>query len=379
MPRGFGSYRWAVEAGDRSCFATAADLDAKPWWGVGREPTFAGLRAALGTAPRLRREARLPFVAAPVPTRRGEPVFRAKPRSGLAVCPYLAGEAGRHGGGNPESATPSAPCSAGSIWPPAPWRPVPPAAASGWDLDGRWTGGPVSEPARAALRARAGVVRRWLSGFDRLAAAVAPDWVVTHGEPHLLRTRGGLALVDWDTVALAVPERDLWMLGHGSPDGLAAYSEVTGRTADPDALALHRLGWNLMEIAACVAELRSPHRRNAHREGLMGAGRLPRPEPRAARRRGIRRPLTRRWVGSGPRRERATQQTSATWNGVPPEARPVRRPHRSSPGPRQGASEAQRKPHHPVLTAARRPPHGSAQRMGAGLGRRPTSHRHKGL
>ncbi len=37
--------------------------------------------------------------------------------------------------------------------------------------------------------------------------------VITHGEPHaanVMGSPGGLVLVDWDTVLLAPPERDLW-------------------------------------------------------------------------------------------------------------------------------------------------------------------------
>ena len=40
-------------------------------------------------------------------------------------------------------------------------------------------------------------------------------WVVTHGEPHpvnVMQTDAGRVLIDWDTVAIAPPERDLWMV-----------------------------------------------------------------------------------------------------------------------------------------------------------------------
>src|SRR6185503_14185813 len=85
-----------------------------------------------------------------------------------------------------------------------------------------WTGGPYSELARQALADHASDVAELLRLLDRLATDVASrdaEWVVTHGEPHaanIIRTDAGLALIDWDTVALAPRERDLWMLA-GEP------------------------------------------------------------------------------------------------------------------------------------------------------------------
>jgi spectinomycin phosphotransferase len=51
-------------------------------------------------------------------------------------------------------------------------------------------------------------------------AAESGPVVVTHGEPHpgnILRAAGGLYLIDWDTVGLALPERDLWMVAVTMP------------------------------------------------------------------------------------------------------------------------------------------------------------------
>jgi spectinomycin phosphotransferase len=89
--------------------------------------------------------------------------------------------------------------------------------------------------------------------------------VVTHGEPHpgnLLRLPGGYLLVDWDTVGLAVPERDLWLVATESAD-LARYAAATGRTPDPAALAFYRLRWYLDDVAAFAGQFRSPHGRTA--------------------------------------------------------------------------------------------------------------------
>jgi len=47
------------------------------------------------------------------------------------------------------------------------------------------------------------------------AAAMRRRVLLTHGEPHrgnLIWTPNGLRLLDWDTVAVGFPERDLWMV-----------------------------------------------------------------------------------------------------------------------------------------------------------------------
>jgi spectinomycin phosphotransferase len=62
-------------------------------------------------------------------------------------------------------------------------------------------------------------------------------------------------LVDWDTVALGPPERDLWMLAD------AADLEV-----DEAAVDFFRLTWDLADLAAFTNVLRSPHNRSADTE-----------------------------------------------------------------------------------------------------------------
>jgi spectinomycin phosphotransferase len=59
-------------------------------------------------------------------------------------------------------------------------------------------------------------------------------------------------LVDWDTVALAPQERDLWMLG-----------ESTDQEVDEAAMDFFRLAWDLGDLAAFTHELRIPHSENA--------------------------------------------------------------------------------------------------------------------
>jgi spectinomycin phosphotransferase len=87
--------------------------------------------------------------------------------------------------------------------------------------------------------------------------------VLTHGEPHpgnIIHTATGLRLVDWDTVALARPERDLWMLDTGAPGGLVRYEGLTGRRIGDTAMSFYRLAWTLSDIASMADRFRSPHR-----------------------------------------------------------------------------------------------------------------------
>jgi spectinomycin phosphotransferase len=76
---------------------------------------------------------------------------------------------------------------------------------------------------------------------------------------NILRAGGRRLLVDWDTVGLAVPERDLWWLDD---------------RADPSAVALYRLRWDLDDVSVFVEQFRSPHARTLDTEqawaGLLG-------------------------------------------------------------------------------------------------------------
>jgi spectinomycin phosphotransferase len=135
------------------------------------------------------------------------------------------------------------------------------------ELDRPWSSGPYAERARAGLTNYAAGIRELLERFDRLAdrvAATGAPLVLTHGEPHpgnVVCTDGRVLLVDWDTVALALPERDLWMLDTG--DERARYTEASGRPVDGAAIDLYRLRWHLDDIAAFVHQFRSPHSENA--------------------------------------------------------------------------------------------------------------------
>lgn len=141
------------------------------------------------------------------------------------------------------------------------------------ELDRPWRSGPFSEPARALLASTTGHLRRLLEAFDQLAehVAAAPQTVITHGEPHpanIIRADPDTLLIDWDTVGLAPPERDLWMIITDTGDEACRYSEATGRAVDPAALEFYRLRWALDDISSFVSQLRTRHRRTPHTEHI---------------------------------------------------------------------------------------------------------------
>jgi spectinomycin phosphotransferase len=288
-PVGGGSYHWVVTTGRSGrWFVTVDDLDDKGWLGRTRPTVFAGLRAALDASLTLRHEAGLRFVAAPMPALDGRSLRPLGDAHTVAVFPFLPGTPGEW-----DQPLPAADLGELVTMLAALHR-VDPAAVRlprrdmglSWrgDLEtalrelGRpWTGGgPFTEPARALLAGAAGPVRRGLDALDQWAAgpAAAASLVITHGEPHpgnviriaadgacLPADGAGLMLIDWDTVALARPERDLWMVVTATGHELRRYTELTGRPVDTTALELYRLRWALDDLSCFVRDLRAPHRR----------------------------------------------------------------------------------------------------------------------
>ncbi|BCJ34286.1 hypothetical protein Athai_17890 [Actinocatenispora thailandica] len=262
-PVGFGSYHWELDAG-RPLFATVD---------VFHDDAAAGLRRlgrALDTALALHRDAGLEFVVAPLPAGTGASVLPLGDRHSVAVFPLVSGEAGRFGAHREQDA-PQVLNLLIRLHAATVDAPRTELALPGRDrledalrtLDRVWTGGPYAEPTRALLIRRADRIWSLLAEFDRLVERVrgaAGGWVVTHGEPHpgnVLRGPDGPRLIDWDTVRLAPPERDLWMLGGA---GLhAEYARRTGRSVSAAALELYRRWWALADIASYVTELRRPH------------------------------------------------------------------------------------------------------------------------
>ncbi|MET7330584.1 phosphotransferase [Nonomuraea sp. NPDC005650] len=260
-PVGFGDYHWIA---DGRWFITVADV---------RRRGFDGLRPAMDTAAALRSEAGLGFVVAPLRTTDGATLLRLdRHRWAMSVFPFVNGRAGEFGEEQPaedRAAIIDLLATLHATPPPlsTPPRPLELSGRAGLEqaLQDRrlpWLGGPYSEPARELIADHAGVLRRGLAEFDRMAADPGEP-VVTHGEPHpgnLLRSGERWLLVDWDTVGLAVPERDLWLVARDAGD-LARYADATGRTPDAAALELYRLRWALDDVAEFVEWFRSPHGR----------------------------------------------------------------------------------------------------------------------
>jgi spectinomycin phosphotransferase len=287
LPDGGGAYHWVARADDgQRCFVTCDDLDTKPWLGSDRDSVFDGLLAAYRTAMELRSTG-LAFVVAAIATVAGSPAKRVDERHCVSVFEYLDGEPGRWG-------RPLTPRTRGELVAMLAQLHQSTTAGRGIarrglevpgrdnleqaldDLDRPWDGGPLSELARRELTSHAEAVARSLVDLDRFAVRFGGtnrDTVVTHGEPHpgnLIRTGTGLFLIDWDTVALAPPERDLWMIDDAGATH-AAYHDLTGITLDREALAVYRLLWALTDVAAFTVQLRREHQRDADAQKALAA------------------------------------------------------------------------------------------------------------
>jgi spectinomycin phosphotransferase len=287
-PVGGGSYHWIVRDGaGRKWFATVDDLDEKRWLGSTRDGVAEGLAMAMELAVALRQDACLPFVLAPTIARNGAAVVRLGCAYAVALFPYVDGACGVFGEELPPDEQNHLVDMLAALHRAAPGRIQAPlhdaelahrndleTALS--DIGQPWDGGPLSEPARALLAPRAAQIRRLLDRFDRLAErATTLEPVITHGEPHpanLLTTGTETLLIDWDTVGLAPPERDLWwVISDGSAGAADRYARATGRPVDPAALALYRLRWALDDLSIFTYRLRSGHDRSADAEHALRA------------------------------------------------------------------------------------------------------------
>jgi spectinomycin phosphotransferase len=116
--------------------------------------------------------------------------------------------------------------------------------------------------------------------FDRLAdltGATRVSPVMTHGEPHpanLMSVEGRLVLLDWDTAALAPPERDVSLIAFTGNEGVDRYQQAAGRELDPAVMMLYRLRWYLDDLASTIRIFRNRHRDTLDtrrwRDGLAG-------------------------------------------------------------------------------------------------------------
>ena len=270
-PVGFGGYHWqAIDQAGSRWFVTVCDLTA-PW--------LTDLSAAMESAAWLASQANLEFVVAPVPTNAGHVVGALDTRYALTLFPYLDGAPSSFGDpiDNADKATlidhlatlhkadptgirlPTRPLELPSR------KTIHQALTS---LDAPWSGGPYAEPSRDLVTKHEHPLRQALARFDALLNQLnkpgAPH-VITHGEPHpgnLLRTPAGLRIIDWDMIALARPERDLWWVITNDHDA-ARYTQQTGWPVNPDAMEFYRLRWSLDDTAEFLSELRAPHEETA--------------------------------------------------------------------------------------------------------------------
>lgn len=297
-PVGFGDHHWvAAEADGRRTFVTVADLANKPYCGPDTATAWTGLSRAMNTAATLDSVLNGPYgepaLVAPLRTGTGETLLRLTGRYAVSVFPYVDAPTGRFGqaldpgarrglverlaqlhGTRPPLATPS-------HRPALPGRPLLDAALAG-PLRFRAESGPYAQRCDALLTTNSAALHATLEHFDsgtaRLTSAASTALiVVTHGEPHpgnILDPGGRTLLIDWDTVALAPPERDLW-LASDAPADLSRYAELTGHHPDPDLLAYYELRWALDDITAALEVFGAPHPDTADTrqawEGLVDA------------------------------------------------------------------------------------------------------------
>lgn len=284
QPVGFGSHHWLATApsGER-LFATADDLIAKQRTAHDTaDGVFGRLGHALRTALALRDEAGLTFVVAPLRTVAGQVAARLSGRYSLVVHPYVTGtEAGQDG----EFTNPADRQAVVDLLTQVHRAQVSPPRADDFvvpHLDalqaliqqdhGAWRSGPYAQRAQDLLREHTGDLGTLIAAYHRLAgqAAAQPErMVITHGEPHagnVIITADGLALIDWDTVLLAPPERDLWGLADDDPALLGYYTAATGTQIADEALSLYRLWFDLAEVGEYLTRFQSQHEDTADTE-----------------------------------------------------------------------------------------------------------------
>ena len=291
---GWGSHHWKVAGDDRAAwFVTVDELENKRVSICeSLRDGFVRLSAALRTAVALRSAGR-EFVVAPVPTGGGELVVRFGGRFAVAVYPFAEGRSFGWGEWTDErraaalgmvAAVHAAPAAVRALALAddfaVPFREEVEAVLSGGDgpeghgpeghgAEGHgaeW--GPYTDRVTRLLRDHAAGIRRLLDQYDEgvaAARALPGRNVPTHGEPHpgnIMLTGDGWRLIDWDTAAVAPPERDLW---HLDPDDatLDAYAAMTGVAPLPELIGLYRLGWDIKDMACDAARFFRPHRGDA--------------------------------------------------------------------------------------------------------------------
>ena len=280
VPLGFGSHHWvANEPCGRKWLVTIDDLRNHHLADL-PAAAFEALVVAFRTAVALRDMAGLRFVVGPMVNGNGGCVVRMDQHYAMVVFPHLDVEPSDFGEFRNLADRDDAMRLIGAVHNATSIVPLDALrrdtleifnraglfdALSTMDLE--WDSGPYATRAQGFLRDRGALVFRKFERFDRLVRSVAGDhseWVLTHGEPHagnVIRTwTGDLVVVDWDTVAYAPRERDLWMMVNDASPDWSAYGDVTGVSSlSQAALDAYRLHWDLREIAIYVSWLRQSH------------------------------------------------------------------------------------------------------------------------
>jgi spectinomycin phosphotransferase len=293
LPEGAGSHHWELTDGDGlRHFLTVDDLDNKDWIGGSREKVRDGLDRAYRTAATLRDEAGLRFVMAPIAARDGRFLRRVDDRYTASVFPFLAGRShgfGRYADAALRGSVLDMICALHRSTPlvrtTAPRHVL--RFAGREDLhaflaspDQGWESGPFAEAARRLLVPHAAALAQLVMDFDRLVESTRRDrahLVITHGEPHpanVMAVDGRLVLVDWDTVGLAPPERDVSVIVTAANEGIERYQQATGSALSPAVLTLYRLRWYLDDLGSAIGMFRNAHHDTPDtrlwRDGLSG-------------------------------------------------------------------------------------------------------------
>ncbi|MFJ9109194.1 phosphotransferase [Streptomyces sp. NPDC102283] len=293
-PVGFGDHHWTVaDAEGRRTFVTVADLAHKPHCGPDEASAWTGLSRAMDTAATLEPALGEPALVAPLRTGGGETLLRLTDRYAVSVFPYVDAPTGHFGQVLAPGARrmlverlaqlhrAKAPLTTPVHQPEVPGRSVIEESLTD-PRRFRAGSGPYAQTCRALLTDNCTALRAILEHYDSGTARLTSDastaaTVVTHGEPHpgnVLDPGGRTLLVDWDTVALAPPERDLW-LATDAPEDLSHYAELTGHRPDPTLLAYYELRWTLDDMAAALDVFGTRHPDTADTrqawEGLVDA------------------------------------------------------------------------------------------------------------
>jgi spectinomycin phosphotransferase len=278
VPEGGGSHHWKVtDQEGRIHFVTVDDLANKDWMAATVEAVFEGLGRALAAAHALRHTVGLTFVVAPIATCDGQLTVRIDDRYSVSVFPFLKGRSYPFG---------PYPCarlrnkvvdmivavhqSAPAVRSVAPLHTPRFAGRSELvefliDPGCSWAGGPFSGQTRLLLASHADHLACLLEAFDDLSdltAQARAETVLTHGEPHpgnVMSVEHRTVLIDWDTAALAPPERDLSLIATADGGGIERYQQATGRDLDPAVMTFYRLRWYLDDLGSAIRLFRNRH------------------------------------------------------------------------------------------------------------------------